>query len=291
VDFLRIGAGAQQVDINLPGAFIPIDPDDPESPRVFRIPASRPLGITLDEDQDGFLSSEEREVTTYRLDTTWSRDSRNHYLNPTRGSLHRLGAEIALPGSTREFYRLNYRFRKYWPIGSSGMAFSVKGDVAYGDAYDNYDDDLSIEPIEPERLQGDCQIDEIVTTDSGLPFYEHFYGGGVQDIRGFDDNSLGPKDAFCRSVGGDFKVIGGIELAFPIPGVESTGTRLAWFVDVGNVFQDYDSFETDLLRASTGLALTWQAPVGPIIINLSTPIKQRDGDETQVVQFSFGQVF
>ena len=130
-----------------------------------------------------------------------------------------------------------------------------------------------------------------MTFDRGLPFYEHFYGGGVSVLRGFDDNSLGPKDEFCRSVGGDFKVIGSLELAFPLPNLDVSGTRLAWFLDVGNVYRDYDSFDTELLRASTGLSLTWQAPVGPIIINVATPIKERDGDETQIFQFSFGQTF
>ncbi|RFF27097.1 MULTISPECIES: outer membrane protein assembly factor BamA [unclassified Wenzhouxiangella] len=294
VDFLRFGLGAQEVDINIGGSFCREDPEDPESPAFTCFRAERPLGISLDENGNGLLSSDERRLRTYRLDSTWSRDSRNHYLNPSRGSLHRLGAEIALPGSTREFYRLNYRFRKYWPLGGSGMAFSVKGDVAYGDSYDNYDDDLGLEPVEVElgdNLRRTCQPDEVVSFDDGLPFYEHFYGGGVSDIRGFEDNSLGPKDQFCRSVGGDFKVIGGIELAFPLPNIEASGTRLAWFVDVGNVFRNYDSFETDKLRASTGLALTWQAPVGPIIINVATPLKEREGDETQVIQFSFGQTF
>ncbi len=294
VDFLRFGLGAQEVDINIGGDICLEDPEDPESPAFACFRAQRPLGITLDENRDGLLSSDERRIRTYRLDSTWSRDSRNHYLNPTRGSLHRLGAEIALPGSTREFYRLNYRFRKYWPIGSSGMAFSVKGDIAHGDSYDDYDDDLGLEPVDVElgdNLRRNCQPDSVVSFDDGLPFYEHFYGGGVSDIRGFDDNSLGPKDQFCRSVGGDFKVIGGVELAFPLPNIEASGTRLAWFVDVGNVFRNYDSFETDKLRASTGLALTWQAPVGPIIINVATPLKEREGDETQVIQFSFGQTF
>jgi outer membrane protein insertion porin family len=290
-DFIRLGASAQSVDINLPASLVPIDPDDPDSGLIVRIPASRPLGITLDEDKDGFLSSDERGVTTYRIDGTWSRDSRNHYLNPTRGSLHRLGTEVSLPGSTRDFYRFTYRFRKYWPIGTSGMAFSVRGDVAYGDAYDDYDDRLALEPIEPERIAGNCQEDDIVTLDDGLPFYEHFYGGGVSDIRGFDDNSLGPKDRFCRSVGGDFKVFGGFELAFPLPNIEASGTRLAWFVDVGNVYRNADTFEVDDLRASTGLSLTWQAPIGPVIINLATPLKKRDGDDTQAIQFSFGQTF
>jgi outer membrane protein insertion porin family len=294
VDFLRFGLGAQEVDINIGGGFVPIDPDDPDAGLQFRYVAERPLGITLDADRDGFLSADERSIRTYSVDGTWSRDSRNHYLNPTTGSLHRLGAEVALPGSTREFFRLNYRFRKYWPIGNSGMAFSVRGDVAYGDAYDNYDEELGIEPIEPEFADStfrDCQLDEVVTYDEGLPFYEHFYGGGVSDIRGFDDNSLGPKDRFCRSVGGDFKVIGSLELAFPLPNLDVSGTRLAWFLDVGNVYRDYDSFDTELLRASTGLSLTWQAPVGPIIINIATPIEERDGDQTQIFQFSFGQTF
>ncbi len=293
IDFLRMGASASRVDINLPRMFVPVDPDDPDSPMELRMPASRPLGISLDEDGDGFLSQDERRVTIYRLDGMWSRDSRNHFLNPTRGTLHRLGAEIALPGSSREFYKVNYRFRQYWPIGNR-MAFSLRGDLAYGDAYDNWDDELDIEDIEPERspqARTRCQVDEIVTADRGLPFYEHFYGGGVRDIRGFNDNTLGPKDQFCRSIGGDFKVSGGIELAFPLPFGDMRGTRLAWFVDVGNVYRDFDSFDADLLRASTGLSLTWQAPVGPIIINLATPLKKRDGDDTQVLQFAFGTTF
>jgi len=290
LSFLRFGGSAQRVDINLPAIFVPEDPTDPDSPITIRVPADRPLGISLDEDGDGFLSRSERRVTTFRLDATWSRDTRNHFLNPTRGSLNRLTAEVAVPGSSREFYKLSYRGRKFWPIGNR-MAFSVRGDISYGDAYDSWDDDLGLEPVEPIRLAGSCQLDEIVTVDRGLPFYEHFFGGGVSDIRGFDDNSLGPKDQFCRSVGGDFKVVLGTELAFPIPFVEARGTRLAWFIDVGNVFENTSTFDTDLLRASTGLSLTWQAPIGPIIINLATPLRQRDGDDTQALQFTFGTVF
>lgn len=290
LDFLRVGASAQRIDINLPVSFLPVDPDDPDSPVVLATPAERPLGISLDADQDGLISGSERRVTSYVLDATWSRDSRNHYLNPTRGSLNRLTTEVALPGSTREYYKLSYRGRKYWPVGQT-MAFGVRTDISYGGVFDNYDEQLGIEAIEPERLAGRCQVDEIVTFDDGLPFYEHFFAGGVSDIRGFDDNSLGPKDRFCRSVGGDFKVSGGVEFAFPIPFVEGSGTRLSWFVDVGNVFSNYDSFDADLLRATTGLSVTWQAPVGPIVINLSQPLIKRQGDEVQTLQFSFGQVF
>jgi outer membrane protein insertion porin family len=289
LSFLRFGASGQQVDINLPGQLLP-PPDDPDGQPVFLVPASRPLGISLDEDGDGFLSRSERRITTYRIDATWSRDSRNHFLNPTRGSLNRFNAEVSLPGSSREFYKLTYQFRKYWPIGRR-MAFGVRGNVSYGDAYDNWDDRLAIEPEDVEIVAGQCDPSEVVSKDTGLPFYEHFYAGGVQDVRGFDDFSLGPKDQFCRSVGGDFKVTGGVELAFPMPFIQAGGTRLALFVDFGNVYRDIDDFDVDRLRAAGGISLTWQAPVGPIIISLSQPIREREGDRTQALQFTFGQAF
>ncbi len=291
IDFFRFGASVQRLDINAGRAgLFPSDPEDPDSPPIFRIEATRPLAISLDADGDGFLSRSERRVNTYRLDAAWSRDTRNHFLNPTRGSLNRISLDVAVPGSTREFYKVNYRFRKFFPIGERS-AFGLRGDLAYGDSYDNYDSRLQAEEIEPEILAGNCQLDEVVTLDRGLPFYEHFFAGGVRDIRGFEDNTLGPKDQFCLAVGGDFKVSGGVEYGFPLPFVEGTSTRLAWFVDVGNVYRDFDDFDASLLRASTGLSLTWQAPVGPIIINVAQPIRQRDGDDTQLIQFSFGGQF
>ena len=290
--FLRFGTSVQRVDVNLPGGLFPPE-DDPDGPLSFRIPATRPLGISLDVDGDGFLSRDERRVTSYIVDATWSRDTRNHFLTPTRGSLNRFTTEVALPGSTREWYKVRYRGQKFWPLGNR-MAFSVRADIAYGNSYDNFDRELDLEPSEPTLNPGArraCLLDEVVTFDDGLPFYEHFFGGGVGDIRGFDDNSLGPKDEFCRAVGGDLKVVGGAEIAFPMPFIEAPGTRLSWFLDVGNVYRNLDAFDTDLLRASTGISLSWQAPIGPIVISVARPLRERTGDDTQALQFTFGSVF
>lgn len=289
LDFFRFGASAQRLDINIGQLdFISDDPDDDDSPVTPVIIATRPLAVSLDRNNDGFLFSSERRINTYRLDGTWSRDSRNHFLNPTRGSLNRLNVEVAVPGSTREFYRAQYRFRNYWPIIGE-VALGLRGDLAYGDSYDG--EDSPVEATEPERLNGNCRLDEIVTRDQGLPFWEHFFGGGVSDIRGFDDNTLGPKDQFCRAVGGDLKVSGGLEVGFPLPFADVSGTRMSLFVDVGNVYQDIDAFEPDLLRASAGISMTWESPMGPLIINLAQPIIEREGDETQFLQFSFGGQF
>jgi len=291
LDFIRLGASLRRQDINI-GTLtsVPTDPDDPDSPVEFRFAATRPLGVSLDENGDGFLSEDEREIDAVFVNGSWGRDTRNHFLTPTAGSLNQLQLNVALPGSSREYWTATYRGRKFFPLGGQ-FAFVVRADVSYGDNYDG--DDVDVPPPQGEvvRLAGDCQVDEIVTSDGGLPFWEHFFAGGVSDVRGFDDNTLGPKDEFCRSVGGDFKATGGLEIALPIPFVELSGTRLALFVDAGNVFTDFDGFDSDLVRASTGISLTWEAPVGPIVINLSTPLKDRSGDEIKALQFSFGSQF
>jgi hypothetical protein len=85
----------------------------------------------------------------------------------------------------------------------------VKGNLGYGNSYDDYDDTSLATPIDntlPPELASECDPTDIMALDTGLPFYQHFYSGGVRDLRGYDYNTLGPKDRFCRAVGGDFKV-------------------------------------------------------------------------------------
>ena len=313
VDFLRAGVGIRATEINI-GSFVnefffPIDPDfepidDPDNigcedinmngicPESFFAPTpGDPLSSSLDFNGDGVISKDEREFDAYDINASWTRDSRNHFLNPTRGSVQRLAMEATLPGSSREFWKVFYRYQKYIPVWGS-LVFSYGGDLGYGDSYDSYDDDSQATGVIIPTTR-ECLEEEKIAIDTGLPFWEHFYGGGVRDIRGFDDNTLGPKDSVCRAVGGDFKVSGSLELAFPVPGAlgGNSGTRLAVFVDVGNVYENYDAFDAGLLRASTGISVTWQAPVGPIVINYAIPIRDFEGDETESLQFSFGTTF
>ncbi len=63
------------------------------------------------------------------------------------------------------------------------------------------------------------------------------------------------------------------------------------FVDVGNVYENISAFDADLLRASAGLSVTWQAPIGPIIMNFAFPLIEKEGDRTETIQFSFGTTF
>jgi outer membrane protein insertion porin family len=293
VDYLRSGAGYRHSQLNI-GDFGCIDPDlENNVCNEFGLRPRRgdPLSQSLDHNGDGAISDSERRFNVLDWNVSWTRDSRNHFLNPSRGSAQSLSLQTALPGSDRQYYKLMYRGAKYWPIWG-GLVFAVRGNLGYGDSYDNYDKTSLATPLEVDAPLGECDPTDLMKLDTGLPFYEHFYSGGVRDLRGYDDNTLGPKDAFCRSVGGDFKVAGGVELAFPTPFVGSqSGTRIALFVDTGYVYENLQAFEVDKLRGSFGVSVTWEAPVGPIVISYAFPFRDRPGDRTEDLQFSFGTTF
>jgi outer membrane protein insertion porin family len=317
VDYLRAGLGIRQTDLNIGGfqrELQSVDPNDPDAticndingngicpefyfivPSFFDWPnnPADPLSSSLDHNGDGILDEEERDFRTYDFTMAWIRDTRNHFLNPTRGSSQRLSIEASLPSSSREFYKIFYRYAKYIPIWAD-LVFSFHGDLGYGDSYDNYDNTSLAKPVNLETPEGfvrECLEEEVISLDDGLPFFEHFYGGGVRDIRGFEDNTLGPKDVSCRAVGGDLKVSGGLEVAIPTPFSKGGGSRIALFFDVGNVYENFSAFDASLFRASAGISITWQAPIGPIIMNYAFPIKEFDGDRTESLQFSFGTTF
>ena len=246
----------------------------------------------------------QRTFHAWRTELSWARDSRNAYFNPTRGTYQRVAAELTLPGSTVEYYKLYYQFAKYWPLNRH-LILLTSAEIGYGD---NYDDartrDIPVLQTNPANPSGDLipVLDEngdplfrSITAD-GLPFFENFYAGGVRSIRGFEDNSLGPVGFapllpdFRQPLGGSLKTVGTVEMIFPTL-FDTDQTRISAFLDFGNVYPDADSFEFREYRASVGVALQWQAPVGPIILNLSTPVLKDDDDEIERLQFSFGTQF
>jgi len=209
----------------------------------------------------------------YLLTATYTRDSRDTAVFPTRGSTRALRAEVALPGSSLEYYKLSYQEQIFIPL-TSRFIFSLSGDIAYGDGY------------------GDIDY---------LPFFENYYAGGPRSVRGWSANSLGPRElASDDPVGGNLRLVGSVELFAPAPvgGQFEKTLRLGAFFDFGNVWLTDESDlvnagDVDLgdLRYSTGLSVTWLSPIGALSVSLAYPLNEQEGDETQVFQFGFGQTF
>ncbi|KJV36150.1 outer membrane protein assembly factor BamA [Luteibacter yeojuensis] len=249
----------------------------------------------------------------------YTHDTRNSYWAPTRGGQLSLNVSGALPGSTVQYYKIFGEANHYWPIGK-GFVLYLDGQVGYGKTYgQTYDNNgYQVDPT-TGQVAVDANGNPVTLYKKGdkvqFPFWENYYAGGVRDVRGFQDNTLGPRLCDGRSassipdsknrctggyysygqpVGGAFKVLGTAQVFLPLPFLKDVNTaRVSWFVDVGNVYKDYGSFDASDLRASTGLSLQWQAPIGPLIINFAVPFRKKDGDNRFVerIQFTFGNQF
>ncbi|MDV3468022.1 outer membrane protein assembly factor BamA [Stenotrophomonas sp. C3(2023)] len=245
-----------------------------------------------------------RTFHSWRTELGWARDTRNDYFMPTAGTYQRVGLETTLPGSTVEYFKVNYQISKYWPI-IPALVINTRAEVGYGDSYGkDFRRDLCYTPPSNENPNPTQTVnctpesaDYLKTvTGSGLPFFENFYAGGTNSVRGFEDNTLGPRSEATYSysrgqpLGGSLKTVGSIEAYFPRL-FDSPSARVSAFVDVGNVYNGVDNFKANDLRVSTGVALLWRAPVGPISISYAFPLKKQPGDEIERLQFTFGGQF
>ena len=195
----------------------------------------------------------------------WAKDSRNSRFLPTRGSLSRLSAEIAVPGSDLEYYKLFARHQRLFPLPDD-FAFVLEGELGYGDGYGG---------------------------TSALPLTENFFAGGLRSVRGFRANTLGPRDTpYNRPLGGNLKVVGTAELILPLPFTEDSNTfRVTTFLDAGNVYGPKEDFDFDTLRYSAGIAAIWLSPVGPLTMSFAKPLEKQEGDVTDGFQLTFGTSF
>ena len=194
------------------------------------------------------------------LTAGWVRDQRDSLIYPTKGALQKANAEVGLPAADLEYYKLSYQYQRYFPL-TRFTSLMVNGEAGYGDGYN----------------------------DKPLPFFKNFYAGGVNSVRGFQSFTIGPKDTNGDATGGSRKLLGNLELLFPFPGLENDrSVRVSVFVDSAVVG---DKIEFSELRASTGVALLWVSPIGPLKVSFGYPVRKDPSDELQKFQFTIGGAF
>jgi translocation and assembly module TamA len=99
---------------------------------------------------------------------------------------------------------------------------------------------------------------------SALPPQLRFFAGGDRSVRGYGYQSLGPRNAYDRVIGGTRLLVAGAT-------VEHYFTRtwgMAAFVDAGNAFSSTD-FQP---KVGAGLGLRWLSPVGMVRVDLGVPV-------------------
>ncbi|MCX2524328.1 outer membrane protein assembly factor BamA [Larsenimonas rhizosphaerae] len=231
-----------------------------------------------------YLDDEGDTFNNFKLTSSWTRNSLNRGVLPTAGSYQRVSLEASTPGSDAQYYKLRYRGQKLFPLTTSEeWALKLRTEVGYADGYGNTD---------------------------VYPFYENFYSGGLGSVRGYKSNTLGAKtternDGDDDTLGGNALVEGSVEMIFPFPFIEDRRQlQSSLFIDAGNTYQtdcmsvpagqtsECDSgVDVGDLRYSFGVGLSWITPVGPLTFSVAKPLNKKDGDDTQVFQFSLGQTF
>ena len=192
----------------------------------------------------------------------FAKDTRNRRVFASSGSLNSIALEIQ--AGDLDYYKLRYRHQTAFGL-TDLFTLNAKGRVGYGDGFGDYDD---------------------------LPIYEKYTAGGVRSVRGYEFNSLGPRDSEGDAAGGNLQVVGTAEILFPLEALVSADTfRLGVYFDIGNVFAEVDDYENSELRQSVGVSAKWFSVIGPIEFSYAFPLNDESGDDPQPFQFALGAQF
>lgn len=220
------------------------------------------LGAAPSAEVINWRNTEGDQYLNFEATVGWTHDSRDSAIFPTEGAIQRLSAELTVPGSDLTYYKIEYRHRRYFPLGHD-LVLALGGQIGYGDSY------------------GDTSI---------LPFFENYFAGGPKSVRGFESYSLGPRDSQGDPLGANAKLVGGAELSYPAPFYPES-MRLLAFLDAGAVFDASNGFDEDELRYSTGIGMAWLSPLGALKISLAKPFNADKQDDPEEFQFTFGTTF
>jgi len=267
-DFLRgsIGYTLEDVGINLtsgnhgplytssPGPGGPFgDPGSPGGGTVTEIPANVPDDI-LKETGHHLLN---------RFRTSLAYDTRNSVRLPNKGQRTELAEEVVV--GDRHFYKLNLSTAWYFRgIGSGDvLEIAARTGVAQG------------------------------IGTGYVPFYDAYYLGGLNTLRGFKYRSVSPRQpGFSEPIGGDTYWFGYAEYSIPIYEAPrdkggGVGIRFATFYDIGNVMSDSYDWSSGHFSDDWGIGLRLNLPIGPLRLDYAFPINH-DKFNSGNGRFQFG---
>lgn len=245
---------------------VAIDPDDDDTPLQYIKFVRKFCGD--DADTCGNLS--------VPLTAGWVSDGTDSVINTTRGTYQKATFEVS-PGGDLRYYKATYQHKRFFPVSQS-MTLMLNGEVGYANGLGGQE----------------------------MPFFKHFYAGGVGSVRGYDSASLGPyeidSDGDEVRLGGTRRFVFNAELLMPLPGFgKDKSMRVGPFFDAGQVYSDEKPgdgctngsgvCDQGPVRMAVGLAATWLSPLGPLKFSLAQPLNKQKNDNIQIFQFQMGTVF
>ena len=192
-----------------------------------------------------------------------TRNSKDRFWNPTKGSVNSVSFEYAggILGGDVYFNKYEAESGWYFPFYWETVFFT-KGKWGYID----------------QRSGGK------------LPVYQKYRLGGINSVRGFDYASISPVDPETGDrIGGEKMMVYNFEYRFPL--VKEQGVIGLVFFDAGNVFTKDESYTFSGIRRSAGAGIRWYSPLGPIRLEWGKNLDQEEGEASDNWEFSVGGTF
>ena len=215
-----------------------------------------------------FLLSQEGDRTTSSIAPSVTRDTRDDYFNPQKGSRQYLNGEYAGGplGGVINYYKLVGEDSWYYPLWWN-LVFMVHGKIGYADGHGGKD----------------------------LPLFERFFLGGPESLRGFNFNDVGPRDAAGQSIGGRSLLLLNTEFLYPF----TRYVRGVVFYDRGNVYgkegdiskTTSNDFDIGNMRHAWGFGVRFFSPIGPISFAWGFKLDQQKGESPSEFHFTIGRAF
>ncbi|MEM8834036.1 MAG: outer membrane protein assembly factor BamA [Pseudomonadota bacterium] len=214
-----------------------------------------------------FIQNQEGKRITSLVGQSLTYNDLDSRIFPTEGLTGWINTDVAGFGGDARYVSTEIGANYYIPVYKKKVIFDILGEVG---AIGGFGDE-------------DVQINE------------RFYLGG-NDLRGFEQGGIGPRDAATEdALGGNYYYRGSAEFKFPIGLPEELGVAGHAFSDFGTLWELDDSGagiqDENSIRISAGLGLSWRSPLGPVRVDVAQPVVKESFDKEEVFRFSFGTRF
>ncbi|MCQ2403324.1 MAG: outer membrane protein assembly factor BamA [Lentisphaeria bacterium] len=230
-EYWRMGVGLRMEGISIShlAKEEKFDEDDGDYPDNVRFPEGKNYSIKRDKGSE----------FTNRLVFNMTRDSRNHFIFPTRGSRVQMNLEYITRalGSYADYMKFHLGAETYLPV--------------YEDVFLR----LSADGYTVEHFSGD-----------DVKIFDRFFAGGYGTIRGFRRHDVSPVNRNENSIGGKTMLVGTAEFIKPIKNF----MFFKLFCDVGNVW--WDSFDADFGDLNMSIGAGIQFKQVPLRLDYGYPI-------------------